>query len=64
MVIALDRQEVGQASISAVQELEQALSAPVISIVKLQELVELLESNSEYGEFLGPVLKYRERYGC
>ncbi|HAF87934.1 MAG TPA: orotate phosphoribosyltransferase [Legionellales bacterium] len=64
MVIALDRQEVGQASISAVQELEQALSAPVISIVKLQELIELLESNSEYGEFLGPVLKYRERYGC
>ncbi len=64
MVIALDRQEVGQASISAVQELEQALSAPVISIVKLQELIELLESNSEYVEFLGPVLKYRERYGC
>ena len=64
MVIALDRQEVGQDSISAVQELEQALSAPVNSIVKLQELIELLESNSEYGEFLGPVLKYRERYGC
>ena len=64
MVIALDRQEVGQDSISAVQELEQALSAPVNSIVKLQELIELLESNSEYGEFLGPVLTYRERYGC
>lgn len=64
MVIALDRQEVGQESISAVQELEQALSAPVTSIVKLQELIELLESDSDYGEFLGPVLKYRERYGC
>jgi len=63
IVIALDRQEVGYDSTSAVQELEQELNFPVISIVKLQELIEMLEHDPEYREFLDPVLSYRRRYG-
>ena len=63
IVIALDRQEVGYDSTSAVQELEQKLNFPVISIVKLQELIEMLEHDPEYREFLDPVLSYRRRYG-
>jgi orotate phosphoribosyltransferase len=63
LVISLDRQEVGRDSRSAVQELEQTLRIPVVSIVKLEDLIDLLEETAEYGEFLEPVVKYRQRYG-
>jgi orotate phosphoribosyltransferase len=63
LVISLDRQEVGQGSTSAVQELEQALGIPVISIVRLEDLIDMLEDSTEYAEYLDPVLKYREKYG-
>jgi orotate phosphoribosyltransferase len=64
LVISLDRQEVGKESRSAVQELEQSLSIPVVSIVQLEDLIDLLEESSEYSEFLGPVSAYREKYGA
>ena len=63
LVISLDRQEIGQDSRSAIQELEQTLKIPVVSIVKLEDLIEMLEESGEYGEFLEPVIKYREQYG-
>jgi len=63
LVISLDRQEVGQDSRSAVQELEQQLKIPVVSIVQLEDLVDMLEESGEYGEFLEPVVKYREQFG-
>ena len=64
LTISLDRQEVGQGALSAVQELEQSLDIPVVSIVTLEDLVELLEEAGEYSDFLEPVVKYRERYGA
>jgi orotate phosphoribosyltransferase len=64
LVISLDRQEIGQDSRSAVQALEQALQIPVVSIVKLGDLIEMLEKSGEYSEFLGPVVNYREQYGA
>lgn len=63
LIISLDRQEIGNDSRSAVQELEQTLKIPVISIVKLEDLVDLLEESTEYAESLEPVLSYREKYG-
>jgi orotate phosphoribosyltransferase len=63
LVISLDRQEVGRDSRSAVQELEQTLGIRVISIMKLDNLIDMLEESDEYGEFLEPVLEYRKRYG-
>lgn len=63
LVISLDRQEIGRDSRSAVQELEQSLNIPVISIVTLEDLIELLEESSEYGDHLDAVLDYRKRYG-
>lgn len=62
LVISLDRQEVGRDSRSAVQELEQTLHIPVVSIVTLEDLVELLEESEEYGEHLAEVKAYRRRY--
>lgn len=63
LVISLDRQEIGQGSRSAVQELEQALGIPVISIVRLEDLIDMLEESDEYAEFLEPVVSYRQKYG-
>jgi orotate phosphoribosyltransferase len=63
LVISLDRQEIGRDSRSAVQELEQSLKIPVISIVVLEDLIDMLEESGEYGEFLEPVVSYRRRYG-
>jgi orotate phosphoribosyltransferase len=63
LVISLDREEIGKDARSAVQELEQTLRIPVISIVKLEDLIDLLEESSEYTEFLEPVLAYRKKYG-
>ena len=63
LVISLDRQERGQGSMSAVQELKSTLGIPVISIVNLDDLIEALEESSEYGQYLDPVLGYRRKYG-
>jgi len=63
LVISLDRQEIGRDSLSAVQEVEQTLSIPVISIIQLEDLVDMLEESTEYAEFLKPILDYRSKYG-
>ena len=63
LAISLDRQERGQASLSAVQELEQALGIRVTSIVGLRDLVDAIEDSSEYEAFLEPLLEYRRKYG-
>ena len=63
LVISLDRQEIGQGGRSAVQDLEEQLKIPVVSIVRLDDLIELLEETSEYAEFLETVVNYRKHYG-
>ena len=63
LAISLDRQERGQSTLSAVQELKQALGIPVISIIQLNDLISALEESSDYGEFLDPVVKYRQEFG-
>ncbi len=63
LVISLDRQERGQGAFSAVQELKNSLGIPVISIIQLDDLVEILEESNEYEEFVGPVVSYRKQYG-
>jgi orotate phosphoribosyltransferase len=64
LVISLDRQEIGQNSMSAVQELEHSLGIPVYSIVQLEDLIELIEEENEYEEYLEPVMAYRKKYGA
>ncbi len=63
LVISLDRQERGQGATSAVQELRDSLGIPVISIVQLDDVIEVLDESEEYGEFLEPVLEYRRKFG-
>ncbi len=63
LVISLDRQEIGKNSRSAVQEVEQTLRIPVVSIVQLEDLIDMLEESAEYNEHLEPLVEYRKKYG-
>ena len=63
LVISLDRQERGQGTLSAVQELKQSLDIPVLSIIRLNDLVDSLEESAEYEQYLEPVIAYRKKYG-
>lgn len=63
VVIALDRQERGQAELSAVQEVERQYNVPVESIVRLDHLVEYLSGNPAQRAALEAIRAYREQYG-
>ena len=63
LVISLDRQERGKGVFSAVQEFRNSLGVPVISIIKLDDLIYTLEESNEYENHLEAVLKYRTDYG-
>ncbi len=63
-LVALDREEIGGRSrVSAVRELEESLGIPVRCIVSLTDLVDHLEEDDEFGEYLPRVRAYRNRYG-
>ena len=63
VVIALDRQERGQGTLSAVQEVELSYGIPVISIATLTDLIDYLAGNPELESNLAAVRAYRVRYG-
>ncbi len=46
VVIAMDRQEIGPAGVTAVQGLHQELSVPVLSLLNLQDVIEYLDSSA------------------
>ena len=69
VVLALDRQERGQAAASAVQELEQQQGLQCVSIVTLADLVEALSRPSQgpariSAEQLTALRAYQQRYGA
>lgn len=63
VVIALDRQERGQGSLSAVQEVEQNYNIPVIAVATLADLITYLGDNPELQRNLAAVSAYRQQYG-
>jgi len=63
ILIALDRQERGENEMSAVEEIQEKYGIPVVSIIRLQDLIEHLETSAEHGDFLPVVEEYRQRYG-
>lgn len=64
VIIALDRQERGKGQESAVREVERDLSAPVVSIARLEDLVQMLEQEPKNKTHLEAIRAYRERYGA
>jgi orotate phosphoribosyltransferase len=63
VIIALDRQEKGTGELSAIQEVEQQYSIPVLSIIKLEHLITYIEGNPDFSEYLDKVKAYRDQYG-
>ncbi|MBA6328119.1 orotate phosphoribosyltransferase [Colwellia sp. MB02u-6] len=63
VLIALDRQEKGQAELSAIQEVERDFNTQVISIVTLANLISYLEEKPDMTDSLASIKKYREDYG-
>lgn len=63
IVLALDRQEKGQAAWSAVQEIERQYGLPVASIIKLADLIEHLQASAGSPDILHAVQQYRDRHG-
>ena len=63
VVIALNRQERGQAERSAIQEVEDMYHIPVISIISLEHLIAYIAQNSKYAQYLPAIKAYREQYG-
>lgn len=63
VAIALDRQEKGAGALSAVQEVRQTYTIPVISIATLDDLVGYLAADPALTPHLEAVRSYRERYG-
>jgi orotate phosphoribosyltransferase len=62
VLIALDREERGQGERSAVQEVQETLGLPVVSVLRLRDLMAHLEAAGERGVFEA-VRAYRDRYG-
>ena len=63
VVIALDRQERGREACSAIQEVEETLGIRVISIVKLEHLVQYLLDRTDRTGDVEKILNYRAHYG-
>jgi orotate phosphoribosyltransferase len=64
VLVALARQEVGsKAHIPAVEQMEAEIGIPIRSIVTLTDLVDHMEEDGQYAEFLPAVKAYRNRYG-
>lgn len=64
VLVALDREEVAPKSkISAVQQLQDDLGVPIRSIITLTDLIDHLEEDKDYEQYLPAVRAYRNRYG-
>jgi len=63
VVIALDRQERGQGTTSAIQEVESDYGLKVASIARLQDLITYIRNNSAYTDYLSAIEAYRSNYG-
>lgn len=64
VVIALDRQEVGKKNLSAIKEIENNFNIPVISIIKLENLITYLQDNTQLEQYYSKVQAYRDQYGA
>jgi len=65
IAVAMDRQEKGAGSSSAIQEIEQAYGIEIAHIISLQNIIDFLQAadDSALSEHLPAVEKYREKYG-
>jgi len=63
VIIALDRQEKGKGELSAIQEVERDYGIPIISIVKLEQVMQYVAKEEGFQQHLPAIKAYREAYG-
>ena len=65
IAVAMDRQEKGIGSLSAIQEIEKLYQIEVVSIISLKDIVNYLtvSENEQLQPYLDAVVAYREEYG-
>lgn len=63
VVISLDRQERAQGTRSAAQDVEARYGIPVVSITRLDHLIQHLEGEPKMEQYLTKMLAYKEKYG-
>jgi len=65
IAVAMDRQEKGIGSLSAIQEIEKLYQIKVVSIISLKDIVAYLSAskNEQLQPYLDAVVSYREKYG-
>jgi len=61
VLIALDRQEIGQNNSSAIQEVTEQFAMPVFSIISLQNIIDYLSTN--HSDQVPKLLEYQNQYG-
>lgn len=64
IVIAVDRQERGQGSLSAVQEVQQRHHIPVAAIITLAHIESYLQERPENTALVARIQDYRAQYGA
>ncbi len=65
IIVALDRQERGATGeLSAIQEVVQQYRIPVLSIIKLDHVVEFLHEKGGHEELSAAISTYRAKYGA
>lgn len=64
VLVAIDRQEKGKSELSAIQELTKHYNIPVISIIKLEQLIDFVGHSKTLAEHLPKIEAYRKLYGC
>lgn len=63
VLISLNRQERGMASLSAIEEVEQDYQCKVISIISLTDIMHYLETKNEMAMQLDAIKTYHSTYG-
>ncbi|MGH8371209.1 MAG: orotate phosphoribosyltransferase [Gammaproteobacteria bacterium] len=63
LVIALDRQERGQGTKSAITEVQETHGVEVAAIARLTDIISWLEARADMAPALSAVRAYREQYG-
>lgn len=67
VIVALDRQERGKGNQSAIQEVQEEFSIPVVSVVNLEQLIDYIresaKKDSAWRRHLERIQGYRETYG-
>lgn len=64
VLISLDRQERGQGTLSAAQEVRERHGMPVYSIIALEHILEYLSTVGDRAALLDAVVAYRSHYGA